>query len=588
MVINLQAGNLTDQSPRGSQSHDQHTIRSTSWLSVSDVFSLTVDARQRGACSDFAESDVNSYCCDMQVNVPLNSSSVPQTNVLHIAASENGVNNNASTQIHNSMFQNINETNLSSANVVGLPNHARYSSVPVSTIQSRSSTNNIVPKHSRNISEPSNQFFKCQNNNITTPQPGSSVPVHYRHSTQVDHSNVQQMNNFRSQSVPKCVPIPRYESSITTATNTVPSTQVNNPRFTQKINTNNDISNVNVNFYRAVPVNVISSVPTIHCLNTLSNVQGNEVSNVQVLPLGNPNVNNSNLVTSSTNNSLVVGTTQVILHNTQGNSINNDKTNFLNLQTSTVNVSTGCTSTATNTVTNLFPPSANNQVIVQNTRPVNFTTIPFVNNTQQANTSLRANIQVGSSNQVPLIKPNNENRTSTRTFTSTEAQTDEISILPPTNEQTSSDREQRRRERRERRHQRRINNRQSVDTSTQVNNHNDRLPDILNSHLPPPYTTLSNGQSMNPVVSPMSPLMTNSAIVPSQMMPPPHGAVLQTVVPSNIVPTSGFVFQGPPPVGQVPLVQGPAPVAVPVPPPTGFRFPFPANGFRRFVICLCM
>lgn len=213
-----------------------------------------------------------------------------------------------------------------------------------------------------------------------------------------------------------------------------------------------NISNINVNFYRAVPVNVVSSVPTIHCLNTLD--AGNNVSNVQIMPLGGVTVHNP----------------------------------------STVQVRS--------------PP---------------------------------------------------------RTFTSTEAQTDDPPAVP--------DREQRRKERRERRHQRRTNgtnHRHTVDSGTQANTlQNDRLPDLLNSHMPPPYSPLpSNVPPPNVVLqSPM-------------MVPPPH---IQSVVPNNVVP-SGLVAFPPPQVvgGQVPLVQGNGPVAVPVPPPSGFRFPFPAGGFRRY------
>jgi hypothetical protein len=90
-----------------------------------------------------------------------------------------------------------------------------------------------------------------------------------------------------------------------------------------------------------------------------------------------------------------------------------------------------------------------------------------------------------------------------RTFTSTEAQTDDMGVAPAT--PPNNNREQRRRERRERRHQRRANN--SNNSPSQLETHwqtlvvepppaaggGDRLPDILNSHLPPPYSTLPLG-----------------------------------------------------------------------------------------------
>lgn len=66
--------------------------------------------------------------------------------------------------------------------------------------------------------------------------------------------------------------------------------------------------------------------------------------------------------------------------------------------------------------------------------------------------------------------------------------------------------------------------------------------------------------------------------------PPPPGLVqplVPSIVPSAIVGNAILPF--PPPVvpGQVPLVQGAAPVPVPVTTASGFRFPFPATGFRR-------
>ncbi|VEN63395.1 unnamed protein product, partial [Callosobruchus maculatus] len=446
--------------------------------------------------------------------------------------------------------------NLSSANVVGLPgNHSRYASVPVQTRPVP------FPNHSRNVSEPASQFLKFGN---------SVVPPHRHSSHQVDQSNLHQINNqLRSSSVPNSVP--RHESSGTTSTTTVPSVLVSGSnRFNQKAQNgyNNNVSNVNVNFYKAVPVNVASSVPTIHCLNT---VQGNDVSNVQVLPLGtNFSSPQSTISASSSGNpSHISGTTQVILHNTPEN-INNRNT-LLEPQVVP----------SSSTITNfLLPPpitTSNSNVVIQNAR----TMVSLVGTTSPARTYTNAGIntvQVSTST-APPPRPG-------RTFTSTEAQTDDISVLPPV---TVDTREQRRRERRERRHQRRIANGvvgTHRESGTQVNGlNNDRLPDLLNSHLPPPYTPAPPPQPQN-VLGAVPPQM-----VPPQMVPqhPPGAAVLQTVVPNNIVPPSGFVYPPPPPVvpGQVPMVQGPAPVAVPVPSPTGFRFPFPSNGFRSRTTLFC-
>lgn len=298
---------------------------------------------------------------------------------------------------------------LSSANVVGLPeNPRRAASVPVRN----------PPNHPRNVSEPSTELFRVQRTN-----PNLSV------------------THLRSASVPKTLP-----------------TSHENP----------NVSNINVNFYRAVPVNVVSSVPTIQCLNTLSNDnenenEGNSISNVQIMPLG-----------GGSNNG-VVGTTQVTVHNTP---------------------------------------------------------------TQQIN----------------VVQNNNNRNLTPRTFTSTEAQTDEISVCP--SNQVVPTREQRRKERRERRHQRRMNNHRHTVEET---NQNDCLPDLLNSHMPPPYSPLNNVMVPNPVMVPQS--------------------VLQTVVSS--VPNGLMTFPPPPPP-PVSLVQaGGSPVAVTVQPPSGFRFPFPAGAALR-------
>ncbi|CAH1963189.1 unnamed protein product [Acanthoscelides obtectus] len=437
--------------------------------------------------------------------------------------------------------------NLSSANVVGLPgNHSRYASVPVQTRPI------AFPNHSRNVSEPASQFLKFGNNTAV-------VPAHRHSSHQVDQSNLHQINNqLRSSSVPNSAP-PRQESGTTTSsTISVPNVLVSGVnRYNQKPQ---NVSNVNVNFYKAVPVNVASSVPTIHCLNT---VQGNDVSNVQVLPLGTNFSSPQSTISAGSSGSPahVSGTTQVILHNTPENLNRNTllEPHFVPNSTS---------------ITNFLPPppitTSSSNVIIQNAR----TMVSLVGTTSPARTYTNAGIntvQVSTST-APPARPG-------RTFTSTEAQTDDISVLPPI---TVDTREHRRRERRERRHQRRIANGgvgTHRESSTQVN---DRLPDLLNSHLPPPYTPAPPPQN---VLGAMPPSM----VPPPAMVPPPPGhpagaAVLQTVVPNNIVPPSGFVYPPPPPVvpGQVPsMVQGAPSVAVPVPSPTGFRFPFPSNGFRR-------
>lgn len=626
MVIKLPSDEATDQSTQRSKSHDVHTLRSNSWLS--DVFSLTEVQCRRVTSGETSLSDDNS-CSDMQVNVSLNGPSVPQTSILNITTSENGLRNNVTVQNQHNLLTS-NSLNLSSANVVGLPNHARYASVPVSTIQNNrpAGSNAVFPNHARHISEPSANFLKAYNqNSMASLQPGSMPSnQHARYSAQLDQNNYHQINHTRSSSVPRSIPlVPRHDTSTTTTTTTtVPSQHANNFKFTQKVNSqiDNNISNVNVNCCRPITASTVSAVPTIQCLNTLSNIQGNEVSNVQVLPLGSNNIpsNSQQLSINTTpiNSSYNSNTTQVILHNTPqtSNNICTGTTNYIHIPNWNQNITRNSlfdlqvvqnrnnTASTSSAITHFLPPppitSFNNQVVIQNTKPISSTMVqmpynqsktivrPLLNNA--TNTVQLHNITVQNSVQQlsqSKSETNTESRTTARTFTSTEAQTDDISVLPPSSESTPAIREQRRRERRERRHQRRptggSTQRQSIESSTQVNNlQNDRLPDILNSHLPPPYSTLPNvvSRPQSVIGPPMPPPMISA---PQMLPPPPPGAVLQTVVPNNLVPPSGFVFQAPPPVvpGQVPLVQRAPPVAVPVPPPSGFRFPFPTNGFRR-------
>jgi hypothetical protein len=156
-----------------------------------------------------------------------------------------------------------------------------------------------------------------------------------------------------------------------------------------------------------------------------------------------------------------------------------------------------------------------------------------------------------------------------RTFASTEAQTDDVVVEPATPpSRANNNREQRRRERRERRHQRRANNNPPqheplwqtlVAEPPPAGGGGERLPDILNSHLPPPYSTLPLG------------------------LPPP----------SHVVHPHLHHPPPPPPVPPPVPVPVPPPVAVPVttaapgsphhPHHGGMRFPFhiTAGGRRR-------
>lgn len=421
-----------------------------------------VECSEEGACDDFRSK------CDMRLEIPPSSTN----------------NQDGSSNCYQ---RSISTGNLSSANVVGLP--PRQTSMPPG--------NGIIfPNHPRNVSEPLQLRF---NQATTVP---TSTFNHQRHSSHVDTtSNTQQnlVQHMRSASVPKTMQPQKIGGES--------NTKMINEELQRALN----VSNVNVNFYRAVPVNVVSSVPTIQCVNSSSDA-GNNVSNVHIMPLSGsslPTHNNSTITTvpSMPFSTTVTGTTQVSVHNIPA---------ACNLQvpTHTVQVQQSCSTT-----------------------------------------------------QVPAAPKRPETRT--RTFTSTEAQTDEIAVCSPPTASDSSARERRR----ERRRQQRRVTAATTNNSTNTTNH-DRLPDILNSHLPPPY----------------SPPIPQPQVLPP---PPPPGALVQPPPPPpqlvpNIVPSAivgNAILPYPPPVvaGQVPLVQtSAAPMAMPVTATaTGFRFPFPANGFRR-------
>ncbi|XP_060521930.1 putative uncharacterized protein DDB_G0282133 isoform X2 [Cylas formicarius] len=604
-------------------------------LSVSSECACDVNKADKSSASDI----MNSVNVNTQNNVQ---STIPSGQV-----TENGI----------SLYQNNVDSSLNSANIVGLPsNHTRYASVPSSTFQNASrSQSAIFPQHVRNVSEPANHFARYQHNTYVAQ--GNVVPTQHRHgSTQVEHNNQQVVNHFRSSSVPKSMPLvskadatgvstngtalrinrPTVNNSTGHASNAIAS----NPRLSKPpISVQSNISNVNVNFYRAVPVNVVSTVPTIHCLNTLSNDQGNSVSNVQVLPLGSnfQSPNHHSAVTSAASGTNVGGSSHVTVRNTNSIHIPSGgfhiSRNSAFTQQQNVNLGTELsTPTSNGCCPAISVNSSNNGVVVQNLRSVSsvesqsyqsgrlITTTAQINNNavsmdshpvvsnvlqqyatvpisvgQQSFTN--AGTQHVAGNQYYVSGTTSQqsggaNITRMRTFTSTEAQTDEIVPVPQqqNNDQNQSHREQRRRERRERRQNRRSNppNRPTRDENTQAGStvqHNERLPDLLDSHLPPPYSAVSNSNNGNLVPPPsmIQPQIVPPPIVPGPILPPHHGPVLQTIVP-NAVPASAFVFPAPQQVvpGQVPLVQGAQPVPVAVPAPaSGFRFPFPANGFRR-------
>lgn len=425
-----------------------------------------------GACDDFGSK------CDMRLEIP------PST-----------TNSNNPNQDGNNCYQrSISTGNLSSANVVGLPPRQTSMPLPGNGI--------IFPNPPRNTSEPLQFRYN---------PPSASTFNHQRHSSHVDTtaaSSVQPnlVQHMRSASVPKNMQPQKVGES---------NAKMINEELQRALN----VSNVNVNFYRAVPVNVVSSVPTIQCVNSSSDT-GNNVSNVHIMPLSGSSLptphNNSTTITtvpSMSFSTTVTGTTQVSVHNTQLPSYN------VQIPTHTVQVQQTCSSTQ-----------------VQTSNQPNITSPPKRPQTTTATPS--------------------EPRT--RTFTSTEAQTDEISVCSPP---TTSDSTARERRRERRRQQRRLTNNNTTTT-------NERLPDILNSHLPPPYSPLVQQPPPPPQVLPPPP--------PGALVQPP---LVPNIVPSAIVGNAILPYPAVP--GQVPLVQTtatPMPVTATA---TGFRFPFPASGFRR-------
>lgn len=533
MVNNLSAGeNPLCQWQTASRSRGPRGIVAASRLSGTAVGvsrSRSLSARVVSACCDEVICDgFGSKRGEMRLEVP------PQ-------GSPDGP-----LAVNNALLSPIRSTsvsNLSSANVVGLPNHPRHASVPSNATLGKSFPG--FSYHPRNASEPGPALLSAQ---FRLGVQTNANLNHQRHSSHVDNTTNPLPNvHLRSASVPKSMVTQKPGESVKLAPRIPSSTEVNAMmgmndtvhRMAPQTRPALNVSNVNVNFYRAVPVNVVSAVPTIQCVNS-SNDAGNNVSNVHIMPLNGTSQNVPIHVSSSVTLDNVVNTTP----------------------SASTSFSTGTTQVAVHTSQ---VPSYNVQV------PTHSVQVP---------TSTNAQVQT------PAIPPKKVPER-TRTFTSTEAQTDEIAVCPSAS--TSEDpanKEQRRRERRERRHQRRVNttsHNHSSETTPNFNcSSNERLPDILNSHLPPPYSPLPGN---------VPPSVSHSAVVPGGLIPahvvpapPPPGAIVQPLVP-NVVPSTivgNAILPFPPPVvpGQVPLVhQGAAPV--PVTAASGFRFQFPATGFRR-------
>lgn len=370
------------------------------------------------------------------------------------------------------------------------------------------------------------------------------------------------------------------------------------------------VGNVSVvNCYRAVPVSVVSTVPTIKCLNTQENV-----SNVNIiqtsstpeqkltatkrlqpqakrLPVRSPNgplnLPSTSRVRTKTARDInrnhsrhSAGVEQIAVnHLSKGE---RERPKSINTCSGEISLEQGVLAPGSSEDT---PTSSNNgsSVLSNHNRSIsnpvlgNSNKPAFDRYGSQQNIPIRLETHFGPNSpdgaersQVYLTQrsvppaeaqgqqetvttsgnDNNVLKPSPRTFTSTEAQTDDLPIgIEP---QSVINREQRRRERRERRHQRRLH--QSVLNSGSVWQtnvdmiHRDRrgLPDILNSHMPPPYSA---------VPMPATPAMPPPLHVPPPMPVPPGPQTVPHLVDS--------------------------PPGPPLPHQNGIRFPFPFPGGRR-------
>lgn len=263
----------------------------------------------------------------------------------------------------------------------------------------------------------------------------------------------------------------------------------------------------------------------------------------------NLSLSQSNLLSNSSNN--LNNSISVVTNNPSSNSCDN-----ISCETNVVNI-VSCYRAVPVKTSPSVPPTREINQITQHTLNDN-TTNPIFNShlgisgggSSHAKSANRcvSNVSVNTCGLPP--PPNGLAKTlpttsgsGSRTFISTEAQTDEIIL----------NRDQRRRERRERRQQRRLAQQLQQWPSVSIPPEpypQDRLPDILHSHVPPPYSTLPVG------VVPCS-----TSLPPSLSSPP---SLLHPSLP-NIPPPSHCGS----PLHQPPIHPSPGVTSF-----AGIRFPF--------------
>lgn len=315
--------------------------------------------------------------------------------------------------------------------------------------------------------------------------------------------------------------------------------------------------------FNSVPcrVNVDQAQLRVFCSDTfvLSQTENlkpgytNNVDSKMLVNISNSNHNlslsQSNLLSNSSNN--LNNSISVVTNNPSSNSCDN-----ISCETNVVNI-VSCYRAVPVKTSPSVPPTREINQITQHTLNDN-TTNPIFNShlgisgggSSHAKSANRcvSNVSVNTCGLPP--PPNGLAKTlpttsgsGSRTFISTEAQTDEIIL----------NRDQRRRERRERRQQRRLAQQLQQWPSVSIPPEpypQDRLPDILHSHVPPPYSTLPVG------VVPCS-----TSLPPSLSSPP---SLLHPSLP-NIPPSSHCGS----PLHQPPIHPSPGVTSF-----AGIRFPF--------------
>ncbi|KAK9883681.1 hypothetical protein WA026_001852 [Henosepilachna vigintioctopunctata] len=511
---------------------------------------------------------------DYQSNVPVNRLTNNELKTSCGPPNQNGLrpcydneSNHESSSVHarntspraNQFNKSSSLGNLSFINIVGLPYHPRQSSVPSTTTLRNQvgSDSTIFPNHFRYASE---------SNAVPPRPPRTSVPSNFNNATVEGDSQVKGAPPTPAKGhVP---PELRWNKSGGTAIDRVNSAvtltyQFNNLGFPYTTISNQQSSGSLITPSRATTC----SEP---CRIQSNDIPINQIDNQE--NVSNVNVNFHRTVPTNARMNVISAVPTIKCLNTHSaKNVSNVQIMPLSGTNSDQNASSSSSPCKTS-ITSSQVTVHNEQTPTQLISPSTTETVSSVYLSNRA---------------VPQ-----------RTFTSTEAQTDDTDLAAL---ELISDRERRRRERRERRVHRRANPvsaRPTGEISTQTNNgdNSGNLPDILGSHLPPPYTSHPNtlqrnqnipnihtvpGRTMPPhmsMIPPAPPQILNGIVPPPGFAPGmvphprPRGAI-QTIVPNN-VPHVSF----PPPSaipGQVPLVQN-------VPDPnSGYRFALPVGQFRR-------